>query len=99
MGSESGEGNTQHHQGPSRSPEYQVSQTIEMSLQFVLPTISYLVNNHLPQVRELIFVLDDDEDDDDDDDEVEFQQALEASSPAEQLGKLSFKVKRGNYDP
>ncbi len=92
MGYERDEGSTQDTR-PSTIPQHEASQTIESSVQFALPTISYLINTHLPRVRGLILVLDDEVDEDD---EAAFREALEDSSQVGHLGNLSYKVKRGS---
>ena len=87
MGSWSGQGSIQYNQGPSTTPQHEVSQNIPL----VLSTISFLINTHLPQVRELVLILDEE----DEDDEGEFQDAIEVLSQAGRLGTLSLNVRRG----
>ncbi len=52
------------------------------------------MNKHLPQVQELVLVLDDQEDEDD---EAELRRVLEGLSLAGLLGTLSFNVMRGTH--
>ncbi len=65
---------------------YEMYHAIDAPIRFILPVVSFLITSYLPQIREVIFTVEDD-----DDDKAALQDAV-AREAASLPGDLGFRV-------